>query len=311
MKRKNFRRNNGSSPTPRRLREPAAKMFESYYHTPGPALLAAFPVILRAGHLQASADYAVDRRCLPGHDLLFCLGGGGRVRVRNRVFPVSKGQLVWINGYQPHAHWADPSDPWELYWLRFDGAGVEALRTLLGADEDPVFKCEPRREVVACFREILRLMAGSAVHREENVHIVLARLTAILRRCRNPSSGSSDRAVPLGVEMAINRMALYPQYRWTAKELATLGGMSVPGFYRTFRQVTGSSPIDWLRRERISLAKRRLQESNDSIKAVADLAGYNSPFYFSRDFKRYTGQAPSAFRRQEQAGPVAAAKKVR
>lgn len=96
-----------------------------------------------------------------------------------------------------------------------------------------------------------------------------------------------------------NRMALYPHQPWTSVELARLAGMSVPQFNRNFRRLIGSSPIEWLRRERVSLAKRRLLESKDSIKSIAEQAGYNCAFFFSRDFKRQTGQSPTAYRSQD------------
>lgn len=274
-------------------------ILRSYYHTPTAAVLAAFPVVLRAGHLRAAADYAIERRRSPGHDLLLCVAGAGRVRLHNRDFAVARGELAWINGYEPHSHRADPAAPWELLWLRMDGAGLEALRRLLGADANPVFHCATAVGLRSCYREILRLMAGPAMHREENVHIALARLVAILRRSRPVAGRPGRELIPKQMEVVINRMALYPHRPWTAKELARLAGLSVPRFYRLFRQITGSSPIDWLRQERINLAKRRLQGSDDSIKAVADQAGYNSPFFFSRDFKRHTGMSPSEFRRHE------------
>ena len=81
-------------------------------------------------------------------------------------------------------------------------------------------------------------------------------------------------------------------------DLAQLCRLSEPHFYRRFKQATGSTPIDWLRRERINHARRRLLESNDPIKQIAEQVGYNDPFFFSRDFKRYTGVAPKNYRKQ-------------
>ncbi|MGA8657760.1 MAG: helix-turn-helix transcriptional regulator [Chthoniobacterales bacterium] len=100
------------------------------------------------------------------------------------------------------------------------------------------------------------------------------------------------------VQNPITKMALYPDRQWRVKDLARLSGLSELHFYRRFRKATGSSPIDWLRRERINHACRRLLQSNDPIKQVAEQVGYNDPFFFSRDFKRYTGLPPSEYRRE-------------
>ena len=44
--------------------------------------------------------------------------------------------------------------------------------------------------------------------------------------------------------------------------------MSESHFSRSFKAAFGTSPIDWLRRERINQAKRRLVETADAIKEL-------------------------------------------
>jgi AraC-like DNA-binding protein len=69
-------------------------------------------------------------------------------------------------------------------------------------------------------------------------------------------------------------------------------------FFRRFKAATGFSPINWLRRERISFAQAKLLENGSSIKQIADEVGYNDVFFFSRDFKRHTGSCPSEYRKE-------------
>ena len=97
---------------------------------------------------------------------------------------------------------------------------------------------------------------------------------------------------------AIAQMALRSERSWRAFELAKLCGLSERHFFRRFKQVTGTSPIIWLLRKRISLARARLSESSNSIKQIADQVGYKDVFFFCRDFKRHTGFSPSEYRRE-------------
>jgi AraC-like DNA-binding protein len=78
--------------------------------------------------------------------------------------------------------------------------------------------------------------------------------------------------------------------------------MSESHFSRLFKSCIGTSPIDWLRRERINQAKHRLIESEDPIKEVARQVGYSDQFFFSKDFKRMTRMTPTQFRQQERQG---------
>ena len=86
---------------------------------------------------------------------------------------------------------------------------------------------------------------------------------------------------------------------WRVEELAVLAGSSVSHFFRRFRKATGATPLDWLRRERISEAKRRLSQSRDPIRVIAEDLGYGDQFYFSRDFKKLVGLSPRHYRQQE------------
>jgi AraC-like DNA-binding protein len=64
--------------------------------------------------------------------------------------------------------------------------------------------------------------------------------------------------------------------------LAALCGMSESHFTRLFRAAFGTTPIDWLRRERISQAKRRLAETRDAIKEIATQVGYGDHYFSAR-----------------------------
>jgi len=101
----------------------------SCYNTPSETVRRLFYVVVRAGHLRSAPDYRIDRDHLPGHDLLLCLSGSGFVLSNNRRFKVEPNELAWISGYHPHAHWANPADPWELLWVRIDGRAIERHAT--------------------------------------------------------------------------------------------------------------------------------------------------------------------------------------
>jgi transcriptional regulator GlxA family with amidase domain len=101
------------------------------------------------------------------------------------------------------------------------------------------------------------------------------------------------------VAKAIEQMRLYYHKPTRVADLADLAGMSESHFSRMFKAAMGTSPIDWLRRERINQAKRRLVESEDAIKEVAQQVGYSDQFFFSKDFKKMTSLTPTQFRQTE------------
>lgn len=74
--------------------------------------------------------------------------------------------------------------------------------------------------------------------------------------------------------------------------LAALVNMSPSAFHRAFKDVTSSSPIQYLKKIRLSKAKTLLIEEGARVNEAAADVGYESAAQFSREFKRYFGTSP-------------------
>ena len=76
-------------------------------------------------------------------------------------------------------------------------------------------------------------------------------------------------------------------------------GVSRSHLYRAFQTEFGCSPGEYLTKYRIQRARQLLLYSDLSINAVAASVGYEDPLYFSRVFRRETGQSPSGYRNKK------------
>ncbi|QAY65819.1 AraC family transcriptional regulator [Paenibacillus protaetiae] len=84
----------------------------------------------------------------------------------------------------------------------------------------------------------------------------------------------------------------------TVEELASMAGISPAYYMEVFKKLAGKSPIDYLTSVRINAAKKLLDGTKAPAYQVAESVGYKDPFYFSRQFKRVTGMAPSRYARR-------------
>ena len=269
----------------------------SLFATPSAAHQEVFYTAPRAGHLIGGPDHHVKREHFPGHELIWCLAGKGWVRLQGKVHDVTAGELAWINCAKPHSHWADAADPWEVYWLRIEGPRLESISQMLCTDLSPVFSgCPP--ETSTLYTEVFERMQNPSPESPALVHVAVARLLAAVF-CARAGSGEAFKAAPPVLHKAVEWMQLYYFQPTRVKKLAEMSGLSPSHFNRIFKRTFGTSPIDWLRRERISQAKRRLVESNESVKQIAEQVGYADRFFFSKDFKSYTGMTPGEFRARE------------
>ena len=78
--------------------------------------------------------------------------------------------------------------------------------------------------------------------------------------------------------------------------LARHAGMSVSRFSCVFREVLGSSPLEYVAQVRMREARRLLRAPGLSIAEVAYAVGFQDSNYFSRSFKQHHGMSPREFR---------------
>ena len=67
-------------------------------------------------------------------------------------------------------------------------------------------------------------------------------------------------------------------------------------FFKMFREQFGLSPLEYINRERIKLAKNLLAENNVSVSEVSQRCGFNDTNYFVRLFHKMEGVTPRAYR---------------
>ena len=80
-------------------------------------------------------------------------------------------------------------------------------------------------------------------------------------------------------------------------DLARRAAVSPRTLTRRFRQATGLAPGEWLQGERLRLARRLLETSDDTIERVARHAGYDTPVAMRAQFARRLRTSPRAYRR--------------
>ena len=77
-------------------------------------------------------------------------------------------------------------------------------------------------------------------------------------------------------------------------ELAKEAGMSSTAFYNTFKSVTSTSPLQYIKNIRLHKAKELIQQEGEKANAAAGRVGYESISQFSREYKRCFGVTPAS-----------------
>jgi AraC family transcriptional regulator, alkane utilization regulator len=111
----------------------------------------------------------------------------------------------------------------------------------------------------------------------------------------------------LHVGKALRLMHANPAHDWTVSELAHETAISRSALAERFTQLLGQSPMRYLARWRVQLAKQMLRDRDSSIAEIALRVGYESEAAFNRAFKRSAGSPPAVWRKRAASAVVSAA----
>ena len=83
----------------------------------------------------------------------------------------------------------------------------------------------------------------------------------------------------------------------SVEDLAAVMGLSRVQLYRKVKALTGSTPVDLLRKARLAQAQKLLQETTLSVSEIAYQVGFASPSYFTKCYKDEFGTVPGEARK--------------
>ncbi len=246
-------------------------------------------------------------------ELVIVTHGRGIQRLDRKDYPVSAGDVYLLQGRCRH--------------FFHDRAGLELINVMYDPQRLPLpeselrkspgysalFVLEPRYRRQHNFSSRLQLgpvalakaealaesiesesAAGTPGHGAALLAYLLE-LIVFLSRQYGKTQSREGRSL-LRVGNVIGSLESDPARNWTVDEMATLAHMSNSTLFRVFRKATGSTPMDYLIRARIHEALRLLRETDKPITEIALNCGFSDSNYFSRQFRRLTGQTPTSNR---------------
>ena len=228
------------------------------------------------------------------HYLLhYVLSGRGRYQIDNRTFVLTAGDVFLALPETPIFYQADREEPWEYYWVGFDGP---AARLLLA--QTPFSRKNPVLHVAA--GERLRQGLLDIYKARGSDYASAVRMAGYLQA----AMGLLMTSVPHSGQEALadyaRQGAQYLRQNYSraigVEDLARHTGISRSYLYRAFQAEFGCSPSQYLTRYRLQRACQLLRHSQLTVSAVAASVGYEDPFYFSRVFRREKGVSPSEYR---------------
>ena len=245
----------------------------------------------------------------------YCVQGTGSCYVDKRIYRYQPGSLQVTLPYQPHFSVGDVDgqsvwnyvyiEPYKLF-LNVKFNNVELVKRMLRHEiqcsglfspgehpelRDLIYRLD--REVSSLKRHKVDLCAALVYE----LLIYLANLGGnyTMPEFTNPNS----EMICAIVERINNSIHSGEELDIRVETLARECNMSVSNFRLVFKSVTGYSPKEYITSVRLGYAEHLLLNTQHSVQAIADMAGFSTPANFYKKFQEIYGVTPKEYRRPD------------
>ncbi|QWU18300.1 Helix-turn-helix domain-containing protein [Paenibacillus sophorae] len=256
--------------------------------------------VLFAGESQTPPLHQVGPK-IYDYFLLHCIEtGAGAFRTEQRTYELGPGDCFLIQPGQLVSYVSDLAQPWRYRWAAFSGTDVDRLVREAGfSPEQPVAACGDSSVIPEALAGIMKTFyAGRESGHLTSLGLLYLTLGEASEMLKDHSRlRGKDSQVKRTVKQMIHYMSSQYAHPVSIEQMCASLGYNRAYLSRIFKEETGLSPVTYLLKLRIDKSRQLLRERPElSVEQVAASVGLTDALYFSRQFKRFCGQSPTAYR---------------
>lgn len=250
------------------------------------------------GHYPKASNHDRERKTGSGqYILIYCIEGGGYIYINGMQYEVYPNSYFIIPKNIPHRYNSNENNPWSIYWVHFTGDVAEKLyERFLQHDQPFVHNIPYDENRIKLFEQIYSILEHGFNDREMeimNFNLLHFISSLIYYKEANPAVYNTD-----SISSSIFFMKQHINDKFGIEELAAQQNISVSHYSRSFKQKTGSSPINYFNQLKVQKSCQYLYFTDRSIKEICTELGFEDQYYFSRLFRNIIGISPSKYKKQ-------------
>lgn len=224
--------------------------------------------------------------------LEYIISGKIHVTYGARHFSAEAGDVYFLQPGAAEEYHSDTEEPCCKIWFNLTGTLMDHLCKayhLYGSVYFP--QCSLKDDFFETLAQIRQMTSGPDERLALQIHKIIAKLNEW--QIKHPELQKS----PEG-----NALKEYLDQHWqknvSIRTLAGHIGKSAAQTLRIFRKDWHDTPYGYLQKRRHDAACQYLENTDNSIKEIAQLLGFKDEFYFSNWFKLRAGEAPLFYRKR-------------
>lgn len=219
--------------------------------------------------------------------------GKGVYTARGEQYALHAGQSFIIHPGEITRYQADAEDPWTYYYFSLNGKLAASLLKTTAFRDDRLVVDIP----TAPLEKIIQKAVKQADDRPNKMLFGLSVLMSLINVYAQEAVEDTSNAQEAST---VSKAKAYIDFNFSGKltiaQIATDLNISRSHLYKTFKEETGLSPCEYLAQCRIRLAAKLLEESDMSIREIANAVGFETYSAFFRAFKLHTGLSAIQYR---------------
>lgn len=235
------------------------------------------------------------------HNYLFhyIVSGKGRFfpPYSNEGIELTAGQGFLMSPDTICSYSADTTEPWEYYWIEFNGIQAKQSMKLAGFTDDHLSYTSLADKRIVDITQIFSDILESSLNRE---YLLLGKmyqlLDLLIQHSSHQVSTTQNEITNIYLRRAIDYIKQNYQEKISVEDIANHCNLNKIYFARLFKAELSLTPSKFLTRYRLNKAADLLLNTKLSIQCISEEIGYSNQFNFSAAFKKNYNLSPFEFR---------------
>lgn len=249
-------------------------------------------------HIESHSFSPLKGRVLNEYQLVYITEGSGSFESAHQErIQIKPGMAFLLFPGEWHTYRPDINVGWTQYWIGFKGPNMdEKVRQKFFDKSSPVFNVGLNDELSGMFMKAIITSEQEISHFQKMLAGTVDYMLGMIYMLDNNSRMEQNRHLVNQINQARILMRENIESSMTVQEIAKNIGAGYSSFRKNFKKYTGISPASYFQDLRLQRAKDLLHTTDLSIKEIAYRLNFDSPDYFSAQFRKKTGQRPTDFR---------------
>ncbi|NBD23579.1 AraC family transcriptional regulator [Paenibacillus glycinis] len=257
--------------------------------------------VLFAGESQTKPGHLIGPKVYDFYLMHHVLSGSGSFVCAGIRHELRAGHTFLIHPEQLISYESSEADPWRYRWIAFHGGPAQALVAETGLEPaSPLLDTGRNPRIAVLFHHIMRAFR----HNDRSAHLraagylqlLFAEYASALTEADAAAQQRGDEGEAL-TQQVLRYLSTQYAEPISIENMADSLGYNRAYLSRLFKRQTGVTPVTFLLKLRIDKAHLLLRERLElTVEQIAASVGFQDPLYFSKQFRRFYGQSPTAYR---------------